>query len=94
MIHLRAHLCELPTEKDFEKLRRLLGYVSEQVSLERLRSITIADIAGLETARIPLLSQYAHRTNGMAELAQKKSGQQVRSEPRSNHLYPLLAEDV
>jgi len=94
VIHLGAHLCELPTEKDCEMLRRLLGYVSEQVSLEGLRSITIADIAGLERARIPLLSQYAHRTNGMAALAQKTSGQQTQSEPRSNHLYPLLAEDI
>lgn len=94
MIHLRAHPCELPTEKDWEKLRRLLGYVSEQVSLKRFRSIAIADVAGLERARIPLLSQYAHRTNGMAELAQKTSGQQMQSESRSNHLHPLLADDV
>lgn len=94
MIHLRAHPCALQNEKDWEKLRRLLGYVSEQVSLERFRSITIADVAGLERARILLVSQYAHRTNGVAELAQKTSGQQTQSESRSNHLHPLLAEDV
>jgi hypothetical protein len=45
VIHLRAHPCGWQTDKDWEKLRRLLGYVSEQVSLERLQSITLADLA-------------------------------------------------
>jgi hypothetical protein len=45
IIHLRAHPCEFQTEKDWEKLRYLLGYVSKQVRLGKLQSITMADLA-------------------------------------------------
>ena len=47
VIHLWAHPCEFRTDKDFEKLRHLLGHVSEQVKRGRLQSIGMADLARL-----------------------------------------------
>jgi hypothetical protein len=45
LIHIWAHPWQFRTRKDFEKLRYLLGYVSEEVSRGRLRSIGMATLA-------------------------------------------------
>ena len=45
VFHLRAHPCEFQTQKDWEKLRHVLGRASEQVGRGKLRSITMADLA-------------------------------------------------
>jgi hypothetical protein len=45
VIHLRAHPCELQTGKDWEKLRCQPGHVCEVVSLGRLQSSAMADLA-------------------------------------------------
>ena len=48
---------------DWKKLQRLLGHVSEQVSLERLQSITMVDLARKvrekERAFVELVWNYA-----------------------------------
>lgn len=45
VIHVWAHPYEFQTEKDFEELRYLFRYVSEQISQGKLQSIGMADLA-------------------------------------------------
>ena len=45
VFHLWAHPWEFQTEKDFEKLRYLLRYVSDEIGNGRLRSVTMTDLA-------------------------------------------------
>jgi hypothetical protein len=52
IIHIWAHPEEFKTEKDFEKLRFLLSFVSEEVKKGTLQSIGMADLA--RTAAVPI----------------------------------------
>ena len=45
IIHIWAHPWGFQTEKDIEKLRYLLGYVSDEVTKGRIQSIGMADLA-------------------------------------------------
>ena len=45
VIHLWAHPHEFRTEKDFEKLGYVFGYVAEEVGKGRLESLTMAALA-------------------------------------------------
>jgi hypothetical protein len=45
IIHIWAHPEEFKTEKDFEKLRFLLSYVSEEVKKGTIQSVGMADLA-------------------------------------------------
>jgi hypothetical protein len=51
MIHIWAHPCDFRTEKDFAKLRRILVAVSNEVKRGRMRSVGMAEMAGLLTQR-------------------------------------------
>jgi peptidoglycan/xylan/chitin deacetylase (PgdA/CDA1 family) len=45
IVHVWSHPCDFQTEKDWEKLRHLLCYVSGQVRQGRLKCITMGDLA-------------------------------------------------
>jgi peptidoglycan/xylan/chitin deacetylase (PgdA/CDA1 family) len=45
IVHYWAHPWAFRTDKDFEKLRYLLGFVAEEVSKGRMQSIGMADLA-------------------------------------------------
>ncbi|MCK4791940.1 MAG: polysaccharide deacetylase family protein [Desulfobacteraceae bacterium] len=51
IIHIWAHPWEFRTEKDFEKLRYLLGYVSEETNQGRIQSIGMAALAEIAMNR-------------------------------------------
>jgi hypothetical protein len=54
VFHLWAHPHEFRTERDFDKLRYLLGHVADEVEGGRLVSVTMADLARQVIRRWPI----------------------------------------
>ncbi len=50
-IHLWAHPCDFQTKKDFEKLRHLFSYVSNEVNSGKMRSVGMTELAKLIIAK-------------------------------------------